>query len=195
MIHLGDITRISGYDVPPVDCVIGGSPCQDLSVANGKRAGLAGERSGLFAEQIRLVKEMRDADRLRGRTGQFIRPRYLIWENVPGAFSSNHGEDFRAVLEETVRIAEPEAPDVPLPPKGKWPLADAYYGDGWSIAYRVFNAQLCEASHNWASGRRGRKAPRAMPIRLILMAPKAGAGGPPYICQNRPRGYLSRSKA
>lgn len=141
MIHLGDITKLSGYEVPPVDCVIGGSPCQDLSIA-GKRAGIAGQRSGLFAEQIRIVKEMRDADRLRGRTGQFIRPRYMVWENVPGAFSSNKGEDFRAVLEETIRIAEPEAPDVPLPPKGKWPLADAWYGDGWSVAYRVFDAQF-----------------------------------------------------
>ncbi len=81
MIHLGDITKISGYDAPPVDCIIGGSPCQDLSVA-GKRAGLAGQRSGLFMEQIRIVKEMRDADRLRGRTGQFIKPRYMVWENV-----------------------------------------------------------------------------------------------------------------
>lgn len=141
MIHLGDITKISGYDAPPVDCIIGGSPCQDLSVA-GKRAGLAGRRSGLFMEQIRIVKEMRDADRLRGRTGQFIRPRYMVWENVPGAFSSNHGEDFRAVLEETIRIAEPETPDVPLPSKGRWPLADAYYGDGWSVAYRVLDAQF-----------------------------------------------------
>ncbi len=141
MVHLGDITQISGYDVPPVDCVIGGSPCQDLSVA-GKRAGLAGERSGLFAEQIRIVKEMRDADRLRGRTGQLIRPRYMVWENVPGAFSSNKGQDFRAVLEETIRVGSPDAPDIPLPPKGRWPLADAYYGDGWSVAYRVFNSEF-----------------------------------------------------
>ena len=140
MIHLGDITKLSGYEVPPVDCVIGGSPCQDLSIA-GKRAGIAGQRSGLFAEQIRIVKEMRDADRLRGRTGQFIRPRYMVWENVPGAFSSNKGEDFRAVLEETIRIGSPEAPDIPLPSKG-WPLADAYYGDGWSIAYRVLDSQF-----------------------------------------------------
>ena len=140
-LHLGDITKICGYDVPPVDCVIGGSPCQDLSIA-GKREGLAGARSGLFMEQIRIVKEMREADRLRGRTGQFVRPRYMVWENVPGAFSSSGGDDFRAVLEETIRIAEPDAPDVPLPPKGKWPLADAWYGDGWSVAYRVLDAQF-----------------------------------------------------
>lgn len=114
---------------------------QDLSVA-GKRAGLAGERSGLFMEQIRIIKEMREADVRRGRTGKFIRPRFMVWENVPGAFSSNKGNDFRAVLEETIRVAEPDAPDVPLPEKGKWPLADAWYGDGWSVAYRVLDAQF-----------------------------------------------------
>lgn len=141
MIQLGDITKISGYTAPPVDCVIGGSPCQDLSVA-GKRAGLAGARSGLFMDQIRLIKELRNADIQRGRTDQFIRPRFMLWENVPGAFSSNGGEDFRAVLEETIRIAEPDAPDIPLPKKGRWPLADAWLGDGWSVAYRVFDAQF-----------------------------------------------------
>lgn len=141
MIHLGDITKISGYDVPLVDVVIGGSPCQDLSVA-GKRAGLAGARSGLFMEQIRIIKEMREADVRGGRTGKFIRPRFMVWENVPGAFSSNKGDDFRAVLEETIRVADPDAPDVPLPTKGKWPLADCWMGDGWSIAYRVLDAQF-----------------------------------------------------
>ena len=114
---------------------------QDLSVA-GKRAGLAGERSGLFMKQIRIIKEMREADVRRGRTGKFIRPRFMVWENVPGAFSSNKGDDFRAVLEETIRVAEPDAPDVPLPPKGRWPLADCWYGDGWSVAYRVLDAQF-----------------------------------------------------
>lgn len=141
MIHLGDITKISGCDAPPVDVVIGGSPCQDLSVA-GKRAGLAGARSGLFMEQIRIIKEMREADVRRGRTGKFIRPRFMVWENVPGAFSSNKGEDFRAVLEETIRVSEPEAPDVPLPAKGKWTMADCWMGDGWSVAYRVLDAQF-----------------------------------------------------
>ena len=143
MIHLGDITKISGYEVPVVDCVIGGSPCQDLSVA-GKRAGLAGERSGLFMEQIRLVKEMREQDaernRADGRADRPVRPRYMVWENVPGAFSSNKGKDFAAVLEETIRIAEPEAPDVPVPPKG-WSNAGAIVGDGWSIAWRTHDAQ------------------------------------------------------
>lgn len=114
---------------------------QDLSAA-GKRAGLAGERSGLFMEQIRIIKEMREADAGRGRTGKFIRPRFMVWENVVGAFSSNKGDDFRAVLEETIRIAEPDAPDVPLPAKGKWPLADCWYGDGWSVAYRVLDAKF-----------------------------------------------------
>ena len=114
---------------------------QDLSVA-GKRAGLAGARSGLFMEQIRIIKEMRDADVRRGRTGQFIRPRFMVWENVVGAFSSNKGDDFRAVLEETIRVADPDAPDVPLPGKGKWPLADCWMGDGWSVAYRVLDAQF-----------------------------------------------------
>lgn len=139
MRHVGDITALSGYKLSPVDVVTGGSPCQDLSVA-GKRAGLAGERSGLFLEQIRVVKELRNADRQRGRTGIYIRPRFLVWENVPGAFSSNGGQDFRAVLEECVRIAEPAAPDIPCP--ARWPLADAYFGDGWSVAYRVFDAQF-----------------------------------------------------
>ena len=109
MNHLGDITKINGAAAPVVDAVIGGSPCQDLSVA-GKRAGLAGERSGLYMEQIRIIKEMRASDRANGRSGEFIRPRYMVWENVPGAFSSNHGKDFAAVLEEAVRVIEPEAP-------------------------------------------------------------------------------------
>ena len=88
MLHLGDITKISGYTAPIVDVVVGGSPCQDLSVA-GKRAGLDGERSGLFMEQLRIIKEMRERDRRTGRTDEHIRPRYMVWENVPGAFSSN----------------------------------------------------------------------------------------------------------
>ena len=163
MIHLGDITKISGYDVPPVDVVIGGSPCQDLSVA-GKRAGLAGERSGLFMEQIRIIKEMREEDVRGGRTGKFIRPRFMVWENVPGAFSSNKGDDFRAVLEETIRVADPDAPDVPLPAKGKWPLADCWMGDGWSVAYRVLDAQF------WGVPQRRR--------RIVLVADFGGHAAP-----------------
>lgn len=114
MKHLGDITKLSGYVAPAVDVVIGGSPCQGLSVA-GKQAGLKDERSGLFIEQIRLVKEMRKADAARGKTNDAIRPRYMVWENVPGAFSSNKGRDFEAVLEETVRVAEPKAPPCSCP--------------------------------------------------------------------------------
>lgn len=135
MKHLGDITKINWDEVEPVDCVTGGSPCQDLSIA-GKRAGLAGERSGLYMEQIRCVKELRKAS---GRTGK-IRPRYMVWENVPGAFSSNGGRDFAAVLEEAVRIVEPEAPSIPAP--AKWPGSGCLMGGGWSIAWRVHDAQF-----------------------------------------------------
>lgn len=142
MKHLGDITKINGAEIEPVDVITGGSPCQDLSVA-GKRAGLAGARSGLFMEQIRIVKEMRQADERAGRTGGFIRPRYLIWENVPGAFSSNKGQDFAAVLEEFIRIVEPEAPDIEVPEKG-WNTWGGYHdevGGRWSVAWRVHDAQ------------------------------------------------------
>ena len=142
MKHYGDITKISGHTVEPVNVIIGGSPCQDLSVA-GKRAGLAGERSGLFVEQIRIIKEMREADAKRGRTGKDIRPRFMVWENVPGAFSSNRGADFGAVLQETVRVVEPKAPPVHVPDKG-WPLAGCLFdaGGGWSVAWRVLDAQF-----------------------------------------------------
>lgn len=142
MIHLGDITKINGGEAPVVDVVIGGSPCQDLSIA-GKRAGLAGARSGLYMEQIRIIKEMRDRDRRMGRTGEFVRPRYMVWENVPGAFSSNGGKDFAAVLEEAIRVAEPEAPDIEVPEKG-WNTWGGYHdevGGRWSVAWRVLDAQ------------------------------------------------------
>ena len=142
MIHLGDITKIHGGEVPVVDAVIGGSPCQELSIA-GKRAGLAGERSGLYMEQIRIIKEMRERDRRMGRTGEFVRPRYMVWENVPGAFSSNGGKDFAAVLEEAIRVAEPEAPDIEVPEKG-WNTWGGYHdemGGRWSVAWRVLDAQ------------------------------------------------------
>ena len=142
MKHYGDITKLSGYDLPVVDCITGGSPCQDLSVA-GKRAGLEGERSGLFMEQIRIIKEMREQDGRTGRSAQYIRPQYAVWENVPGAFSSNGGKDFQAVLTEFVRIAEPTAPDVPLPEKGRWSKAGCLQDDmgRWSVAWRVVDAQ------------------------------------------------------
>lgn len=141
MKHYGDITKINGADVEIVDIVTGGSPCQDLSVA-GKRAGLAGERSGLFMEQIRIIKEMRAADECRNRRSNVnIRPRFMVWENVPGAFSSNKGEDFRAVLEETAKVAD-EATVIPRPTDGKWAQAGCIMGDGWSIAWRVHDAQF-----------------------------------------------------
>ena len=142
MKHFGDITKLNGYDLPVVDVITGGSPCQDLSVA-GKREGLAGERSGLFMEQIRIIKEMRKNDEDRGRTAEFIRPRYMVWENVPGALSSNGGKDFQAVLTETVRIADPYAPDVPMPEK-KWSNSGCLYDEmgGWSIAWRIHDAQF-----------------------------------------------------
>ena len=139
MAQLGDITRLNGADVPPVDIVTGGSPCQDLSIA-GARAGLAGERSGLFLEQIRLIREMREVDQHRQRPTEFIRPRFMVWENVPGTFSSAEGEDFRIVLEETVRIAAP-ACAVPRPPGGTWHPAGTVMGDGFSLAWRTLDAQ------------------------------------------------------
>lgn len=115
MAHKGDITKLNGKLLFPVDIICGGSPCQDLSVA-GTRAGLVGARSGLFMEQIRIIKEMRTAERERGRTGADIRPRFMAWENVPGAFSSGapKGEDFRIVLEEILRIHDGSA-TVPRP--------------------------------------------------------------------------------
>jgi DNA (cytosine-5)-methyltransferase 1 len=109
MIHLGDITKIHGDKVEPVDCITFGSPCQDLSIA-GRRAGLAGERSGLFMEAVRIIKEMRSST-------NGLYPTFAIWENVPGAFSSNNGEDFRAVLEELARVEQPNAV-IPGPPRG-----------------------------------------------------------------------------
>lgn len=142
MTHLGDITKINGAEAPVVDVVIGGSPCQDLSIA-GKRAGLSGARSGLYMEQIRIIKEMRERDMASGRTGEFVRPRYMVWENVPGAFSSNGGKDFAAVLEEAIRVAEPEAPDIDVPEKG-WNTWGGYHdemGGRWSVAWRVLDAQ------------------------------------------------------
>ena len=111
---------------------------QDLSIA-GKRSGLDGERSGLFMEQIRIIKEMRENERRNGRTDESIRPRYMVWENVPGAFSSNGGEDFRIVLEETAKVADPDA--VIPRPEGKWSPSGCILGNGWSIAWRVHDAQ------------------------------------------------------
>ena len=134
MKHLGDIQNINGAEIEPVDVITGGSPCQDLSLA-GKRAGLIeGSRSNLFFEYMRIVREMREAT-----NGEY--PRYIVWENVFGAFSSNKGEDFKAVLDTIIQIKNPEAAQVPMPENGRWPYADILMGDGWSIAYRTLDAQ------------------------------------------------------
>ena len=141
---MGDITKLKGTELPAVDIITGGSPCQDLSIA-GKRAGLSGERSGLFMEQIRIVKEMRKSDAKRQRGNETVNPcgivpRFMVWENVPGAFSSSNGEDFRAVLEEICRIAD-HTISVPRPPAGRWKSAGAILGSGFSVAWRVLDAQ------------------------------------------------------
>lgn len=143
MKHYGDITKINGANVEPVDVICGGSPCQDLSVA-GKRAGLAGARSGLFMEQIRIIKEIRkkyELEQLRsGRTNFTLRPgRFMVWENVYGAYSSNSGEDFRAVLEEVARVKDPNAV-IPRPKGGRWTPCGCIVGNGYSVAWRGHNA-------------------------------------------------------
>lgn len=133
MKHLGDITKIRGDKIEPVDCITFGSPCQDLSIA-GRRAGLAGERSGLFMEAVRTIKEMRSST-------NGLYPTFAVWENVQGAFSSNGGEDFRAVLEELASVEQPDA-SIPRPPKGgRWNKAGAIAGNGWSLAWRQLDAQ------------------------------------------------------
>lgn len=137
MKHLGDITQMSGYEIPPVDVITFGSPCQDLSIA-GKRAGMAGERSGLFSEAVRIIREMRMAT-----WGMY--PKYAVWENVPGAYSSNKGEDFHAVIESLCRIIDPGV-SVPRPKNKQrggllWPHAGAIVGNGYSLAWRTMDAQ------------------------------------------------------
>lgn len=139
MKHLGNISKINVAEAETVDVVIGGSPCQDLSIA-GKRAGLDGARSGLFMEQIRICREMRERERAAGRSGIDVRPRFCVWENVPGALSSNDGEDFRIVLEAFCKVADPSA-TVPRPPKGKWKSAGCIVGDGYSVAWRIMDAR------------------------------------------------------
>lgn len=143
MKHYGDIKKINGADLEPVDVVTGGSPCQDLSVA-GKRAGLDGERSGLFMEQIRIIKEMHERDRKNGISDDLVRPRFMVWENVPGTFSSNEGKDFQAVLTEIVRIVEPKAPVVPMPDRGGWSKSGCIYDEmgKWSVAWKLHDAQF-----------------------------------------------------
>ena len=167
--HLGDITKISGRTAHPVRVIIGGSPCQDLSVA-GKRAGLDGERSSLFMEQIRIIKEMRE-------TYGKEYPRYMVWENVPGAFTSNGGEDFRKVLEETVKVASEDAV-IPRPPQGKWRTSGCIMGDGFSVAWRVLDAQF------WGVPQRRR--------RIALVADFGGESAPEILFE---RESMSRNTA
>ncbi len=130
MKHLGDVSTINGGEIPFVDIITFGSPCQDMSIA-GKREGLSGSRSNLFYEAIRIVKEMRCKS-----NGKY--PRYIVWENVPGAFSSNKGEDFKAVLEEICKI---KYQGISVPKPKKWSKAGNIVGDGFSIAWRVLDAQ------------------------------------------------------
>lgn len=133
MKHLGDITKIHGDQIEPVDCITFGSPCQGLSMA-GKRLGFDDNRSVLFLDAARIIKEMRTAT-----NGMY--PTFAVWENVPGAFSSNGGEDFRAVLEELARVEQPDA-SIPRPPRGgRWSKAGAIAGNGWSLAWRQLDAQ------------------------------------------------------
>lgn len=153
MKHYGNISAMDGGKIEPVDIITFGSPCQDMSIA-GRRDGLDGSRSSLFYEAVRIIKEMRCAT-----GGRY--PRYIVWENVPGAFSSNKGEDFKAVLEAVIGIAEPNA-QVPMPEKARWPYADLYMGDGWSVAYRTLDAQY------WGVPQRRR--------RIYLVADLAGGG-------------------
>ena len=131
--HYGDVNSIRGDEIEPVDIITSGSPCTDLSIA-GKRAGLDGRQSGLFYQAIRIIKEMRCAT-----DGRY--PRFIVWENVPGAFSSNNGEDFRAVLEAVCSVKDGGIP-VPRPPKGKWANAGCIMADGFSLAWRVVDACL-----------------------------------------------------
>ena len=131
MKHYGNVSEMDGGKIEPVDIITFGSPCQDMSVA-GKRAGLDGSRSNLFYEAIRIVKEMRQKT-----NGKY--PRYIVWENVPGAFSSNKGEDFRCVLEAVCRVKDDE---LSIPRPAKWPYAGCIMGDGFSVAWRQFDAQF-----------------------------------------------------
>ena len=131
VIPLGDVSKVSGKDITPVDILSFGSPCQDLSIA-GRRKGLAGERSGLFHQAMRIVKEMQEAT-----DGQY--PKYLVWENVLGAFSSNNGADFREVLQEIVNVTAENHIYVPQPKE--WMGVGLIMGNTFSLAWRTFDSQ------------------------------------------------------
>lgn len=177
MKHLGDVQKINGAEIDPVDVITFGSPCQDMSVA-GKRAGLMHEgngdvcttRSGLFIEAIRIIREMRQAT-----NGKY--PAFAVWENVPGAFSSNGGADFKTVLEELASVAQGERVSVPFPEKRRWLNAGEIVGDGFSIAWRVLDAQYWGVPQrrkriylvaDFAGGRAGK----------ILFERESGGGNP-----------------
>ncbi len=132
MTHLGDVSAINGGTIEPVDIITFGSPCTNMSIA-GRREGLDGAQSKLFYQAVRIIKEMRCVT-----NGKY--PRWACWENVVGAYSSNGGVDFKAVLDALIGIVEPGA-SVPMPEKNRWPYADCYMGDRWSVAYRTFDAQ------------------------------------------------------
>lgn len=189
MKHYGDITKIKGSELPVVDVICGGSPCQDLSVA-GSRGGLSAERSGLFLEQIRIIKEMREHDKSSGRPDEFVRPRYAIWENVPGALSSpgkaNKGKDFQRVLTEFARIAEPECPDIPLPNKGEWSKAGCIYDEmgRWSIAWRVHDAQFWGTTQ-YVDGRMWHRGTPQRRKRIALVADFAGLSAPEVLLERK----------
>ena len=176
MIHIGDVSKVHGWELEPVDVITFGSPCQDMSIA-GKRAGIkntaAGDeettRSGLFLEAVRIIREMREAT-----NGRY--PAFAVWENVPGAFSSNKGEDFRIVLQELVWIVEPEAV-VPEVPKGGWNYFDLWMGDKWSLAYRTVDAQ------HWGVPQRRRRIYLVLDLRggragKVLFEPESLRGYP-----------------
>ena len=172
MKHYGDVSKMHGDEIEPVDIITFGSPCQDMSLA-GRRAGLNGSRSNLFYEAVRIIKEMREST-----NGKH--PRYAVWENVPGAFSSNKGEDFRCVLEAVIGIAEPNA-QVPMPEKARWPYADLYMGDGWSVAYRTLDAQY------WGVPQRRR--------RIYLVADLAGGSAGEILFERKGlSGYSAQSR-
>ena len=141
MKHLGSVADVNGAEIEPVEIITFGSPCQDLSVAGAQKGINEGARSSLFFEAIRIIREMREHDeRVNGRSGVDIRPRFAVWENVPGAFSSNHGEDFRSVLEAFCKVRD-ETVSIPRPARGGWTPAGCVVGNGYSIAWRVLDAQ------------------------------------------------------
>ena len=193
MKHMGDITKLHGENLPVVDVIAGGSPCQDLSIA-GRRAGLAGMRSGLFLEQVRIIKEMRRQEERRknssGRRADVpVRPRYMVWENVPGAFSSGEpkGADFKRVLEEVCGISE-KSVSIPGPPDGNSLLLGGYwtlnFGESPRDAEESSLSQILEATvpeRYYLSpkacggiirraGNRGKKLPPILEAALLMQA-------------------------